>query len=230
MRITRLHLLSRDLESQHQFYAGTLGFPVLARSATTLTIAIGDSQLNLIDARAAGSAAHVPAHFAFNIPYDQLLAAKAWLAPRMPLLADQSGRSDFHNEAFASHQIYFLDPDGNIGELIGRARLPASVGEPFTAATAVRGLSEIGLAVPDVPAVVRGYCAALGPSRYGPEPGAEFAAVGDDDGMLIVVRAGRIWFPETGIPADPLWLEAELRANGRTFRLVGPPYRVLPIP
>jgi len=159
-----------------------------------------------------------------------VLVAKAWPGARTPLLADRAGRSDFHNETFASHQIYFRDPDGNIGELIGRARLPASVGEPFTAATAVRGLSEIGLAVSDVSTAVRGYREAFGPSRYGAEPGADFAAVGDDDGMLIVVRAGRIWFPDTGIPAEPLWLEAELRANERAHRLAGPPYRVLPIP
>lgn len=230
MHIARLHLLAHDLEAQRRFYAETLGFAVVADSATTLTIATGDSQLHLIDARAAGNAAHAPAHYAFNIPYDQVLVAKGWLGARTPLLADRAGRNDFHNEAFASHQIYFRDPDGNIGELIGRARLPASAGEPFTAATAVRGLSEIGLAVSDVPTAARSYLEAFGPSRYGAEPGADFAAVGDDDGMLIVVRAGRIWFPDTGIPADPLWLEAELRANGRTFRLAGPPYRVLSIP
>jgi len=39
MHITRLHLLAHDFEAQRRFYAETLGFAVVADSATTLTIA-----------------------------------------------------------------------------------------------------------------------------------------------------------------------------------------------
>jgi hypothetical protein len=29
-----------------------------------------------------------------------------------------------------------------------------------------------------------------------------FTAVGDEDGLFIVVKRGRIWYPETGVAAD----------------------------
>jgi catechol 2,3-dioxygenase-like lactoylglutathione lyase family enzyme len=77
---------------------------------------------------------------------------------------------------------YFRDPEGNVGELIARPR-----------ARAERSLAEVGLPVADVAAAVE-QLASLG---LGPHHGwnESFAPLGDDDGLLIVVREGRRWFP-----------------------------------
>lgn len=228
MRIIGLHILARDLEAQRRFYVDTLGFALESSTAIEFTVLAGASRLRFIDQTAARSA-FGPYHFAFNIPFDQVDVAKAWAAARVPLIADNAGQTDFPSELFASRQIYFFDPDGNIVEFIGRQRQPASDGVEFTARDSVHGISEIGVAVPDVPDAVRGFLATFGNSRFGPNPGPDFAAVGDDDGMLIVVREGRTWFPDTGIPAGPLWFEAEVRNANGLWRLIGPTARIDPV-
>lgn len=223
MHINVLHILARDLEAQRRFYVDTLGFALESSTPIEFTIVTGASRLRFIDQTSARSA-FGPYHFAFNIPFDQVEAAKTWAAARAPLIADRVGQTDFPSELFASRQIYFFDSDGNIVEFIGRQRQPAAVSAEFTARDSVHGISEIGVAVPHVPDAVRGYLNEFGESRFGPNPGSDFAAVGDDDGMLIVVREGRTWFPDTGIPARPLWLEVELARGAQRWRLSGPPY------
>lgn len=229
MFIQQLRILARDLEAQRRFYTERLGFAVVQRSERALTLQTGASRLTLLAEDQVG-AAHGPYHFAFNIAFDQVDAAKDWLTRRVPALADRDGRSDFRNEPFASHAIYFKDADGNIGEFIGRQRRPLSDGPGFDAATGVHAISEVGVAVPAVPAAHAAYTAQLGPSRYGVNADGVFAAVGDDDGMLIVVREGRLWFPDTGIPANPVWFEADLKTDRGLWRLSGPDGRVAPAP
>lgn len=221
MLIRHLRVASRDLIAQRRLYAETLGFAIVSETDDALTVQTGASRLSFVAERVIG-AVHGPYHFAFNIPFDQVDEAKSWVVTRVPLVVDRAGESDFHNERFASHQFYFKDADGNIGEFIGRRRQPASQGAPFEAATCVRNISEIGVAVPDVAAAFQRFTQQFGPSRYGVNADGVFAGVGDDDGMLIVVRDGRLWFPDTGIPANPLWFEADLQTERGAWRLTGP--------
>lgn len=223
MRINDMHILARDLEAQRRFYVDTLGFALESSTPIEFTVRAGASRLRLIDQTSARSA-FGPYHFAFNIPFDQVEAAKAWTAARVPLIADKAGGTDFPSELFASRQIYFYDPDGNIVEFIGRQRQPLSNGSEFSARDSVSCISEIGIAAPHASDGARDFLSALGDSRFGPNPAGDFVPVGDDDGMLIVVSEGRTWFPDTGIPARPLWLEAELQRDAQRWRLSGPPY------
>lgn len=89
--------------------------------------------------------------------------------------------------------MYFGGPDGSILELIARHSLENTTGHPFTGADLLCA-SEIGLGVPDVPAVVDSLEALFGVARFG-DGGAEFSSVGDHDGLLIVVSQDRPWFP-----------------------------------
>ena len=117
MRINGLHILARDLEGQRRFYVDTLGFALESSTPIEFTVLAGASRLRFIDQTAARSA-FGPYHFAFNIPFDQVDVARAWAATRVPLIADNAGQTDFPSELFASRQIYFFDPDGNIVQLI----------------------------------------------------------------------------------------------------------------
>jgi hypothetical protein len=78
--------------------------------------------------------------------------------------------------------VYFRDPEQNVGELLARPDPRPEL-----------ALAEVGLPVDDVPAAV----AAL--AELGIEPYRDwdesFAPLGDADGLLIVVRTGRCWFP-----------------------------------
>jgi hypothetical protein len=42
----------------------------------------------------------------------------------------------------------------------------------------------------------------LGLAVYDGQGSDTFTAVGDDDGLFIVVKRGRIWYPDTGVPAS----------------------------
>jgi hypothetical protein len=53
----------------------------------------------------------------------------------------------------------------------------------------------------------------------------DFAAVGDIQGLFIVVRQGRIWFPNTSVPALPLPVDLLVELEvGQRYRVTTPPF------
>src|SRR3954447_7910930 len=196
MRILDLELSARDLHSLHDFYGTTLGFEVDAAADHPLTIQAGATRLTFVPAP--DGSPHLY-HFAFNIPENQLSAAKEWLSTRTPLLTDSNGFDEFNFESWHAHSVYFKDPAGNILEFIARHDLPNATGEPF-GPRSILSVSEIGLATNDVPSLVRSL--PPGVPVYG-EVSETFTAVGDELGLLIIVKTGRVWFPDTGVSAQP---------------------------
>jgi hypothetical protein len=56
---------------------------------------------------------------------------------------------------------------------------------------------------------------------------AEFAAMGDGHGLLILVKRGRVWFPETGVAADTYPVSVVVSGpRGEMYRISGPPYEI----
>lgn len=41
-----------------------------------------------------------------------------------------------------------------------------------------------------------------------------FTALGDEHGLFIIVKRGRIWFPDTGIPAELVPLKVAVSVDG----------------
>ena len=78
--------------------------------------------------------------------------------------------------------VYFRDPEQNVAELLARPQRRSEL-----------TIAEVGLPVEDVPQAVAAL-ERLGIEPYR-EPRDEFAPLGDADGLLIVVRVGRAWFP-----------------------------------
>ena len=131
-----------------------------------------------------------PHHFAFHV---------AELEPWKQLL-DVSEEHDFSSWGGA-RAVYFRDPEENVGELIARPTPHAEL-----------ALAEVGLPVEDVRAAVDAL-AELGLEPYR-EPSESFAPVGDEDGLLIVVRVGRGWFP-VGVPAGDSTIEVTIAGARR---------------
>lgn len=158
------------------------------RDGPSVTVAIGLSRLRFVESDFEG--AH---HLAFTIPTGSFDLARRWLGQRV-LLLSVDDRTEFGGPpSWDSRSMYFDGPDDQVLELIERRALPPREVESFAAADLVC-VSEIGVAVPDVLAAVATLRAAdLQP--YGNEPTSEFAAVGDVDGLLILVTPGRAWFP-----------------------------------
>lgn len=135
-------------------------------------------------------------HLAFNVPANRFAAATEWLLARAPLLTNAKGEAHFtFGDAWASESIYFEGPDGLILELIGRRRLPASTRTGPFHGSELTCVSEVGLPTADVPVLHARAEAALAVKPLS-TPTPHFAALGDDEGLLIVVDATRAWFPE----------------------------------
>ncbi|WP_313456952.1 VOC family protein [Stenotrophomonas sp.] len=188
MRILQLALPVSDVAQVGAYFSDVLQLPVDSDS-----VQIGWTRVQL---RAAGSEPVGGVHLAFNVPANRFAAATDWLLARAPLQTNAKGEAHFtFGDAWASESIYFEGPDGLILELIGRRRLPASDLAGQFHGSELTCVSEVGLPVADVPALHARAEAVLGLKPLSP-PTPHFAALGDDEGLLIVVDATRAWFPE----------------------------------
>ena len=211
MEIKSLRLNTTHPQTLQAFYADIIGLPVVATSAHEFTLQAGDTALTFVQTEEAGIY-----HFAFNIPENQFAEAKAWLAKRVPLVRGPDGDDTFQFESWRAHAIYFYDTAGNIVEFIARHALPTATDAPF-GPHSLLCVSEIGWVVPDVRAAVRTLQNEVGLSVYANSLSDEFAAVGDEHGLFIVVKQGRPWFPDTRhiLPAASASIHAHLVCAGQ---------------
>jgi len=190
---------AQDLPALAEFYAGQLGLTTQS-SEHELQISVGATRLTFVQ----GGAHRY--HFAFNIPHNQLEAAAAWLP--VPMLQGKS----FQFEVWQAESIYFLDPAGNILELIARRPLANASQQPFGPASLLC-LSEVGVACENV----RELAEQLQEPFFHDSGSELFVAAGDDDGLIVFVKTGRIWYPDTGVPAVPTPLLVRME-GGKTLR------------
>ncbi len=197
MQVRDVQAFTTQLAAQRDFYHDQLGLPLAWETAQQCRIQIGDSTLTWT---ASAEPLAGPYHFAFTIPENQLDAGIAWVQRTSPILSKE-GQSRFHFLAWNAHAAYFRDTDGNILELIARHNLPNTSDVPF-GPTSLLHISEVGLPSPDVLAL-----AATLEATFGIAPwlgmSADFTTMGDEEGLFILVPAGRPWLPTTQ-PALPL--------------------------
>jgi catechol-2,3-dioxygenase len=200
--------------------------PVVRRSTTELSLQAGASRL--VFRRAEPNGAHPFYHFAFNVHPERFERARAMMAAITPLIHDQSGREVINFRSWDATACYFSDPLNNVGELIARRDLR---GEAIPADPGILSVGEIGLVTGDVPALAKRLRNELGVDVYRESSGEEFAALGDEQGLLILVRQGREWYPDTGRAAIPAKLSLLVESpGGRRWRLDSPSYLAQPQP
>lgn len=221
MNITHLELSTSDLQPQADFYSDVLELPIKL-SPEKFEVQAGETTLVFTKAIPNFDGAY---HFAFNIPENQLLNAKAWIASRVPLLCDENGRDDFDSTNWNSHSVYFKDAAGNVLEFIARRDLKNPVEGEFNSRY-ILNVSEIGLPSEDVIGLADQLCARLGVSVFHQQPNENFTPVGNDDGLFILPIKDRIWFPNSGVPAKLLPIKVNVEANGLEWELRGAPYEI----
>lgn len=205
MHIQNLQLATSDLAVQSEFYTCVFQFPMLHTTAEQVVFQVGSSQLTFRMQSAVVAGAY---HFAFNIPEQQFAAATEWLLQHVPLIADAKGTTSFYSDDWNAHNVYFYDPAGNIVELIARHTLSSANDRPFSGQS-ILNISEIGIATDDVLAEADRIVKRSGSAVYHGPASDTFTAVGDEHGLFIIVKRGRIWFPDTGKAAESLPLAVE---------------------
>lgn len=221
MKIDHLQLLTSNLAQQRDFYLHVLKLHT-ALAADTLSVQAGHSRLTFEQAPVGWQGFY---HFAFDIPENRFKEAKAWLSQRVPLIPDNTGADEFPSESWNSDSIYFYDPAGNILEFIARHNQPNASDKPFSERSII-SISEIGLATDDVLQTVQFLEREIGIGVYDGPGSDTFTPIGDELGLFIVVKRGRIWFPDTGKPADFYPVVVRVSNEARKFRVSGPPYTV----
>jgi catechol 2,3-dioxygenase-like lactoylglutathione lyase family enzyme len=207
MRITHLELLAVDLDEIERFYGSVLELP-LSRAPESATVTIGWSTVVF----RAGDARPGAIHVALTIPRNQFAEAKEWLASRVDILSsDGADEFPLEREPWRSRSLYFRGPDGIDLELITRDNLANDAAEPFSGSSLLN-VSEVGRAVPDIPGEVERLRRDLGIEPFG-DWVDQFAPVGDQEGLFILVNEGRVWFPTTdalafGEPRE-IWITNE---------------------
>ena len=210
MKFAEVRLPANDIDALADFYAGRLNLPMLQRSAGEVHFQVGRSRLVFVK-----QPTHLPSppalsprervfsaqHFAFNIPEHRLEDAKAWLQARCDLIPDTAGNDVIYSADWNSHALYFYDPDGNIGELIARHTQPTAHAGAFDASALLR-VSEVGIVTGDPRSAASLACERLNAQVYRTELNDAFVPVGDEDGMLIIVKTGRRWYPNRVLPAE----------------------------
>lgn len=155
-------------------------------------------------------------HFAINIPENKIEDAVSWLKARVAIIPFEGNDIiDFKN--WVAHSVYFKDPAGNIVELIARHRLRNSSGKPFTGADLL-SVSEVGLPVDDVGKFYNQIFEAFNIPVFG-SAAENFTACGNDDGLFIIVKEKRQWFPNQQT-AKKFPIELLIQSNdSRTLKL-----------
>jgi len=196
MQITNVSVRVRNAREAGEFYAGVLGLDI-AQGPNGVVVALGTTRLDLVE----DSAAAGDHHFAITIPSNKFNEAKTWLQQRTVLLGTPESDEFECSPAWNAHSLYFAGPERSVLEFIIRRNLDNSTAGPFTSA-GLLAISEVGVAVADVPAVVATLSDDAGIAPYGDAQGGTFAPVGDIDGMLILVAPGRTWFPTADCTAQ----------------------------
>ncbi|PZE38107.1 hypothetical protein DEJ21_06105 [Curtobacterium sp. MCSS17_006] len=195
MDIRQVQLATRSLADTARFYE-RLGCPVEVVDAT-VRVVVGSSLLVFRELPEMTGALHL----AITIPTGTFDAAKAWIAGLTTVLGTDD-QDEFEGPPnWNSRSVYFEGPDQQLLELIERRDLESGArragdGSGTGTGTVVPlvSVSEVGVPVPDVLGAVEALRRA-GVEPYANPPGESFAAVGDVDGLVILVSPDRRWFP-----------------------------------
>jgi catechol 2,3-dioxygenase-like lactoylglutathione lyase family enzyme len=189
MRIRHVTIEVPDPAETARFFREALGASAHEADGA-VTVAIGDSLLTLEHGDRPPEGYY---HLAFDIPENAIAQARDLLRDAIGILPAGDDGIITSQPAWLAHSFYFNAP-GNLNlELIARHRLDNAVSHPFTVAD-IQGITEVGVAVPDPVAAAAAVRDTFGIEPFD-TPAETFAAMGSDEGLIILVKRGRIWLP-----------------------------------
>jgi len=214
MKIQELILLTNNLAETKKFYESTMGFKKISETETSVSFAVGTSELIF---ELTEKNQNPKYHFAFNIPTNSLNDAVHWTSKRTSLIeTENSFITDFEN--WKAKAFYFFDNNRNILEFICRTDLKNPTDKPFSVET-VLNINEIGIVV-DHPLQVADEIVKktnIGYFTKGPKR-EDFVAVGNDDGLFVISNPNRKWYP-TQEMAEKWKIKTKLNVADNEFEL-----------
>ena len=217
MQIKKLILQTSALKELTDFYIKRIELPVELSGESEIKIKTGSTELVFQQ-----STSGIPFyHFAINIPANKIEEAKSWLKERVELIWIEQYKSDISDfTGWHAQSVYFDDPAGNILELIARFDLDNKTDRPFSSAQFL-SVSEVGLVFKEdefdkrTENLLQRYQLSYFDKQ---PPLPQFRAVGDDEGLFVMVPEKRNWFP-TSKPAGIFPMEIGFENEGRKYEL-----------
>ncbi|HEV8284604.1 MAG TPA: hypothetical protein VGQ09_09845 [Chitinophagaceae bacterium] len=215
MFIKKIRLQTAYIKTLEEFYSSVLNLSVEAVNEDEIIIEIGGSDLIFTETKEAEPFYHV----AINIPANKIEEAKDWLSNKVKLLWIEDYKSeiaDFVN--WHAKSVYFYDPAGNILELIARFDLKNESNGLFSSKQFL-SISEVGLVFNQdnfelrTMELLSNYALSYFPKQ---SPLPQFRAIGDDEGLFIVVPENRNWYP-TDKPSGIFPMSIEFQNNDKKF-------------
>jgi hypothetical protein len=214
MLVEKLILQTAYLKTLEEFYSSILDLPVQEISDKEIIIKIGSTDLVFVET----NQTEPFYHFAINIPANKIEEARSWLKRKIDVLWMNEYNSDIGDFVdWRAKSVYFFDPAGNILELIARFDLANETDEGFSSKHFL-SISEVGLVLSkdgfesQTTQLLHDYSLPYF-AKQPPQP--QFRAVGDDNGLFIVVPEHRHWYP-TNKPAGIFSISVQFENEGRT--------------
>lgn len=206
MNLNNIEILTKELKATKDFYENVLNLPVTECDSKSISIKIGLSTLKFVESLKKAKPIY---HLAFNIPENKLNEVIKWCENRIELIKKEDATLITKFETWNANAIYFYDNNDNLLEFIARKDLNNSETETFSSKQ-ILNISEIGI-VTDNPLefgnqLIQKYELNLFEKNQNSEI---FTAIGDDNGLLIIVKTNRNWHP-TETPAKSYWTKIEL--------------------
>ena len=217
MKIKKLNLETAYLKTLEEFYSSVLELPVEQPGEEKIKIRIGDSDL-IFTETTNGEPFY---HYAINIPANKIEEAKAWVSNKVQLLWMEDYKNDIADFVnWHARSVYFYDPAGNIVELIARFDLDNNASETFSTFQLL-SLNEVGLVFTDenfekeVMSLEHSYSLSYFDKQ---PPLPKFRAMGDDQGLFVIVPEHRNWYP-TDKPSGIFPMAVEFDNEGKSYSL-----------
>jgi hypothetical protein len=217
MQVEKLVLQTGYLKTLEEFYSSMLDLPV-QEAGKKIIVNIGNTDLFFVETKETEPFYH----FAINIPANKIEEARNWLKGKVNLLWMDDYNSeiaDFVN--WGAKSVYFYDPGGNIVELIARFDLANEASEAFTSKQFL-SISEVGVVLKNeifeskTIQLLHDYSLSYF-AKQPPQP--QFRAIGDDDGLFIVVPDQRNWYP-TNKPSGIFPMSVDFENEGKKYSLM----------
>jgi catechol-2,3-dioxygenase len=204
MKIKEIQLMTNELAATETFYNHTLGIKTADKTGEQVSFIAGETKLIFIQSGVQNPNYHI----AFDIPKNKLDEAFQWIKDKVDILPVTADSDIADIKHWNARSFYFYDNNDNLLELICRYDLENESNTAFSGQS-ILYISEIGLVADNASEMADKLTAKYGIRDYTKQPRMDnFAALGDESGLLIIVNENRDWFP-TNKKAEPFWVNVK---------------------